>query len=268
MADNTIDVEVVPIEIVRCPRCGSRNRLLKQKKRVAYRCGECAAPLENPFLVQSIVTRRFQEIARRVSSPRFRKYIVLLMVGILVIFVVLRRPDESPPHGLNEVLTPPLQMVKIISQPAPAPLEKPAVPPRSLANGTILTELTAIGHGRFIVRNNTDRDAVVKLVDEAARHSVVAVYVTGYSSAAIEQIPEGSFVALCGQGVDWDDSAKVFRSDTSFGKFDQNLNFVTKVERSEHQIIRRHQYITLELAPSITGNITRSKISEETFLEY
>jgi hypothetical protein len=185
-----------------------------------------------------------------------------------VAVAVLRNRDEPPPNGLNKNSTPPLQMVKIGSQPSPAPLEKPAVPQRSLANGTILTELTAIGPGRFIVQNNTDRDAVVKLVDEAARHSVVAVYLTSYSSATIEQIPEGSFVALCGQGVDWDDNAKVFTREKSFGKFDQDLNFVTKVERSEHQIIQRHQYITLELAPSITGNITRSKISEKTFLEY
>jgi len=285
MDDNMIDAEVVAAEIVRCPQCGSRNRLLKQKKRVTYRCGGCAAPLENPFAAKSIIKRRFQEIARRIP-PGVLKYIVPFAIAILAMIVALRKPDTPPASTLMPKLTPtstpgptpaptlnngpspPSQIKGINAQPSPPPQEEPASPPNSLANGTILGGFKAIGHGKFTIQNDTDRDAVVKLIDEAARHSVVAIYVTAYNSAVVDEIPEGSFVALFAQGIDWNDKARNFKRKKSFWQFDRNLNFTTKTERSGNQIIQGYPYITLELAPSIDGNMKRSKITEETYSKY
>ncbi len=270
--ENPIDVEVVPDEIVRCPRCGSRNRLLKQKRRVAYRCGGCAAPLENPFATGSIIKRRIQGIARWISAANAGKLVGLAVVGILVLVAVLRNRDQQPPRGPEDVSSPPAKTLAIESSPSPPPArpppEAPPVPPRSLENGTTLTELTAVGHGTFVIHNDSERDAVIKLVDEAARHSVVSVYVTAYHWTTIDEVPDGRFSVLCGQGVDWDDNAGEFKREKSFGKFDQDFDFTMKVEQTERQIIHRYKSITLEIAPSIAGNITRSEISEKAFLEY
>ncbi len=267
--DNPIDVEIIPDEIVRCPQCGSRNRLLKQKRRVAYRCGGCAAPLENPFAMESIIKRRFQEIARRISTPNAGKLLGLLVVGMLVLAAVLRNRDHRPSPESDKGLSPPAKTLTIESSPSPPPPpQTPAVPPRSLENGTILTELTTIGHGTFIIHNDSERDTVIKLVDEAARRSVVSVYVTAYHWTTIDEVPDDRFAVLCGQGVDWDDNAGDFKREKSFGKFDQDFDFTMKIEQTEQQIIHRYKSITLEIAPSIAGNITRSAISEKTFLEY
>jgi hypothetical protein len=262
-------VEVVPFEIVRCRRCGSRNRILKQKRPVTYRCGGCATQLENPFAQKSRIKHRIQGITRAASSPVVRKYTALLVVGILVVVAVLQKSDErqQAPRGLSNSLTPSISVKTSSEQPAPS-LETPAVPPRSLENGTILIGLTERGPGKFTIQNDTRLDAVVKLVDELRRHSVVAVYVRAYGTTTIDGIPEGSFVALSGQGVDWDDIAKVFKREKSFGRFNQYLDFTTRVEHTEHQTIYRNKFVTLEIAPSFLGNITQSEISESAFSEY
>jgi hypothetical protein len=49
---------------------------------------------------------------------------------------------------------------------------------------------------------------------------------------------------------------------------DQKFDFNTRVEYTENQVIHRNKFVTLELAPSIEGNITRSEISEEEFARY
>lgn len=146
--------------------------------------------------------------------------------------------------------------------------EIPTGPPKSLNNGTILTDLIDVGHGQFLVKNDTDRDAVVKLVDENKRQTVVAVYVRAHNAAMVDEIPEGVFAVLCGQGVDWDDSVNFFKRKRSYGKFEPDLDFTMTIEQSGRQIIRRYKSVSLELAPSVLGNITESDISENTFLEY
>jgi hypothetical protein len=286
MDDNTIDVEVVSEEIIRCPQCGTRNRLLKQKKLVAYRCGGCATPLENPFAQKSTNKRRFQGLGKRASSPAMRKFVGLFVVGILVVIAVLRRSDEpSPPRRSLINDTPRVQLERIDPPPSPRPasspqkevpvppanpprVETPAAPPRSLGNGTILVELPATGPGRFTIENETRHDAVVKLVDEAAKYLMVAVYVRAHSSTTVERMPEGNFAALCAEGVDWDDSVRNFKRQRSFWKVDQKFDFNTRDEYTGNQVIHRYKVVTLELAPSIEGNITRSEINEEEFAKY
>ena len=286
MDDNTIDVEVVAVEIVRCRRCGARNRLRKQEKLVAYRCGGCATPLENPFAQKPIKQRRFQGMARRASSPAMRKFIGLFVVGILVAIAVFRRSGESSPPTRSLINDAPRMQLERVGPPpslpppssplvegsaapaSPPRVETPAAPPRSLGNGAILVELPARGPGRFTVENDTRHDAVVKLVDEPARYLMVAVYVRAHSSTTIDHVPEGNFAALCAEGVDWDDAIKNFKRQRSFWKVDQKFDFNTRVEYTENQVIHRNKFVTLELAPSIEGNITRSEISEEEFARY
>jgi len=255
MKDNTIDIEAVPVEIVRCPRCGARNRLLKQERQVAYRCGGCGATLANPFV----------KLSRRPSSWVIGKYIGMIVVAVVVVVAVMRNTDPQPPHAPSPLFTP-----------APPPIVSAALPPppetgnfaKSLENGTILTDLVETGHGKFTVQNYTDRDAVVKLVDETRRRVVVAFYVTAYNSATVDEIPDGSFAVLCGQGEDWDDLRKDFKRKKSFGQFKPDMDFTPKIEQTERQIIRRYRSNSLELAPSVDGNITNSDISEKAFRQY
>jgi hypothetical protein len=285
MKDNSIDIEVVPVEIVRCPRCGSRNRLVKQERHAGYRCGGCGTPLENPFASYSILKRCFQGIARRNSSRLLGKFIGALVIA-LVIFAILQNHDQQPAHSLEPGLVVPPKVLTIDSQasrpaaPSPEPLfsrsrqvsppslETPAVPPRSLENGTILADVINAGHSQFTVDNGTDRDAVIKLIDQTKGETVVTIYVTAHSSATANLIPEGIFTALCGQGVDWDDKSYAFTRERSFEKFEPDLDFTMKLKQSGGQTVREYKHVKLGLAPSVLGEMREADISEKTFLEY
>ena len=211
-------------------------------------------------------------------------------MAIVVVAVVMRHQDPQPSlPTFRSFPTPPAPIATanprssplasltvpasahptIFPQPAsPPPLEVPEALPNSLENGTILTDMMEMGHGKFTVKNDTDRDAVVKLIDERRRQTAVAFYITAYGTATIDEVPDRSFVVLCGQGVDWDDNARVFKKDRSFEKLKPDMDFSIKVEQTESQIIRRYQIITLEPAPRVDGNIKHSGISEKAFLEY
>jgi hypothetical protein len=286
MKDNTVDVEVVAAEIVRCPRCGARNRLVKQQEHVGYRCGGCWASLANPFV-------RFSSIKR---SLTIGKFIAGLVGAIVLVSVVLRPHEPSSTTGINSTVRFPPQLVPshptawtppvppreggplfpaLKTRTAPPlemrPLpsrETPSTPPRSLENGTILFDVINAGHNKFTVENGTDRDAVVKLIDSTRRQTVVAIYVTAHSSATANLIPEGTFTALCGQGVDWDDKINFFTRNRSFEKFEPDLNFTMTLRQEGRQIIHEYHYVSLGLEPSVTGEMTKSDMSEQTFMEY
>lgn len=288
MKDDPIDIEVVPVEIVRCPRCGTRNRLVKQERIAGYRCPACGTMLENPFTRRSIFKRRVPSRAGRDSAELGRKFIGGFVIA-LALFAILQHRDLQPARSLDEGLVVPPKVVAIDSQRSPLAsspsasqqplfsrprydlpphLETPLPPPRSLENGTILADVINAGHGVLTVDNGTDRDAVIKLIDQTKGETVVAIYVTANSSASVDEIPEGIFTALCGQGVDWDDKTYAFTRKRSFEKFEPDLDFTMKLKQSGRQIIREYKHVNLGLAPSIGGVMREADISEKAFMEY
>jgi len=297
MKDNAIDVEVVPVEIVRCPRCGARNRLLKQERHVGYRCGGCWGPLANPFERISIVKRCFQAIAPRNPRRGIGGIIGAFLVALIVVAIVTHQnkppassgidliptippqpvvshskpwiPVASPPT--DPVVFPPAQsrtIPPIDIMPTPRPMERPTTPPKSLENGTILLDVINAGHSEFTVDNGTDRDAVIKLIDSGKRQTVVAFYVRAQESVTADLIPEGTFTVLCGQGVDWDDAVNFFKRKRSFQKFEPDMDFTMKLVQTRDQIIHQYKHNSLQLQPSITGEMKESDISETTFMQY
>ena len=295
MNDNSINVEVVPVEIVRCPRCGTRNRLVKQERHVGYRCGGCWAPLANPFERFSMIKRCFQGLARRNSGRGIGKWIAAFLAAFIVVAIVIRQQEPPRASGLDLTSTVPAQPMGSHSKawipPVPPP-DKPAVfprwknrpvpqleirqpppetpppPPRSLENGTILADVINAGHSVFTVDNSTDRDAVVKLIDQNKGQTVVAIYVTAHNSATANLIPEGTFTVLCGQGLDWDDKINFFTRQRSFEKVEPELDFTMTLRQDGRQIIREYKHRSLQLEPSITGELKESDISEKMFMEY
>lgn len=100
-------------------------------------------------------------------------------------------------------------------------------PPQSLASGTLVSEPADIGHGTLTVDNGTERDAVIKVLDEQNTRIVVAFYVRGGTKASIHKLPDGNFRVFYALGKDWDSTGKTFTRDKAFGRFENELNFVT-----------------------------------------
>lgn len=304
MSDDAIDVEVVPNKVVRCPRCGARNRLVRQERDVGYRCGNCWTALANPFARFVAIKRCFEVLGRSRTSQRMAKFIATVVVAIVAFALVMHhepppgngtglvttipqasvraRPSVaiapapqlegaagSPPLGSSPVFPPPKVQLTPSQQAARSlALRTPLPPPRSLENGTILVDVINAGHGIFTVDNSTDRDAVVKLVDQSKGQTVVAIYVRAHDSATVDEIPEGVFTVLCGQGVDWDESINFFTRKRAFEKFQPDLDFTTTLKRTGDRIIREYKNISLGLAPTIGGEMRESDMSENSFMEY
>lgn len=227
MSDDIIDVQVVEEQIVACPGCGRRNRIHMREREVGYRCGACRTNLPNPFAAKPAYPKLVSAVVRRFRSSR--RGIALVFCASLVLLVLrvafFSADTKTQTHRLPSPALTPLKVDAIPTNDAARSQYPP--PTRSLTNGTVLSEFSGLGSGTLTIDNGTAHDAVVKVVDERARHPVVVFYVCAGSTATIEHIPDGDFRVIFAVGTDWDSAARTFTRDKSFAKFDEQLAFVT-----------------------------------------
>jgi hypothetical protein len=141
-------------------------------------------------------------------------------------------------------------------------------PARSLANGAVLSDFSAPGGGTLTIDNGTIHDAVIKVVDEHARQTVVAFYVCAGRTASLEHMPDGDFRVIFAAGTDWDAAAGTFTRDKSFAKFDRQLVFVTGERPRGYDVSKDYSRFTLTLHSVAQGNDKTTRIGEEEFLRY
>ena len=275
MNNEVIDAEVIEDHVVPCPRCGQRNRVVKQARRIGYRCGACKTGLPNPFGIGFRLSQVVKATARSIKSSSSKWRPVLWIVGVLVLVVVaVVLVPPNPPWRQNDWPTPRLpqipQQSSVQFQPQVYPIQpaKPLPPPRSLANGTMITELSRIGNGTLKIDNGTTHDAVIKVVDERAAKIVVAFYVCAGRVAQIEHIPDGDFRVLFAGGMDWDADVGNFTRDKAFAKFDEALDFVTTRTTKGYEVYKKYSVFTLTLHAVLNGNAKTTNVDEEEFLKY
>ena len=201
----------------------------------------------------------------------------LAVIGILFFYsdtptdVAPTRPS-APASAAADAIPVPSGTVSVPRYQQAQPLEtapSPALPPpRTLVNGTMISKLSLIGNGRLTVQNGTGRDAVIKVVDEPARLSVVAFYVSAGQTASVEQLPDGDFRVLFASGTDWDSAAGTFTRDKTFAKFYSVLNFVTTESTRADGVYTQYSTFTLTLHKVVHGNAKTSKVQEADFLKY
>ncbi|MGD0412989.1 MAG: hypothetical protein ABSC18_14960 [Verrucomicrobiota bacterium] len=190
MSDDIIDVQAVEEQIVACPKCGQRNRVLKHDRPVAFRCGACRTELTNPFAVGPWHSPAILTAVRNLRIWRHRVALTLLAGLALLILGFIFFCSRKPPHQLTQTLAHAHdQATQPLTPPTKQPLQpstsaelafKPDVPdvsnqqiepilrpPRSLPNGTLLSDLSDVGDGTLTIENGTAYDGDVKLIDYA-----------------------------------------------------------------------------------------------------
>lgn len=257
MHTDIIDVKVAEDQIVACPNCGQRNRVQKQGSHVSFRCGSCRTKLPNPFALGPRFARTVSSFARGSGSSKRRIVVGLFAILVLVLVVFISSPSSTPTQNL-----PRYQQVQPIQPVVPLP------PPRRLDNGTVITELSRIGNGTLTIDNGTGHDAVIKVVNEQARRTVVTFYVCSGQTARVEHIPDGDFRVIFGSGSDWDSSVGTFTREKSFAKFDRELDFVTAQRTQGDDVYSQYSVFTLTLHRVVHGNATTTNVGEEEFLKY
>lgn len=274
MRPDFIDAEVIEDQIVACPNCGQRNRILKQDRRVSYRCGSCRTKLTNPFAATSRFSQTVSAAARRlVGSSRLRVALVVFAVLALAVVGFNLLPDDTSPSrddGKLSRLPPPSSdhPAESFQQVYPIHADPPLPPPRSLANGTLTTELSVVGKGTLKIDNGTRHDAVIKVVDEDARRTIVGLYVCAGQTASFAYIPDGNFRIIFASGTDWDGVVGNFTRDKSFAKFDEDLDFVTTRRTQGDSVYRQYSVFTLTLHRVVNGNAKTTNVGEDEFLKY
>lgn len=138
--------------------------------------------------------------------------------------------------------------------PAPTPL-----PERRLANGRLVDSQRRTGSGQLKVDNDTEHDAVVKLVQ--AGKPIVSVYVGKGSNATVEKINDGIYELFYTTGTDWDDQLKTFTRSCQFTRFEESAKFATvRVEGGREYTIQ-----SIGLKPRIGGNAPTVMVPAESF---
>jgi hypothetical protein len=269
MRTDIIDVQAVENRIVACPNCGQRNRTHKQDRRVNYRCGSCGTELPNPFAVASGFAQNVGAAGRFTGSSWHRVALVFCAVVALVVVGFILLPTSAPLDRNDWRASPEPQLssqqpAQSFQQVYPIQTAQSLPPPRSLANGASITELSRIGKGTLKIDNGTGHDAVIKVVDEKAGRAVVAFYVCAGRSASIERIPDGYFRIIFASGTDWDAAAGSFTRDKLFAKFDKELDFVTTQRTQGYE----YSVFTLTLHRVVHGNAKTTVIGEDEFLKY
>ena len=196
MNDEIIDVEAVEEKVVRCPKCGQRNRLYRQRKGGrAYRCARCRTGLQNPFIGWR-PSRKQLEIAGAVLG-------VLFCLSVIAWKVYKWR--------------------KITAANPTAPVEAMLGP----MNGTILRNPEQPGTGTLSVNDTLDTDAVIKIVKgtNADTGTVMSFYVQQHRVAKARGIPPGRYHVLFATGSHWDGLLDTFTKDDLYYRFDREFDY-------------------------------------------
>lgn len=257
MNEEIIDVEAIQAEIVSCPRCGQRNRLVRQSREVQFKCGRCSTALDNPFArIQRTSTIQVWLRAIRKGKSFWTFGLGGAVLFILVLFAALafQISDEAPTIS-NESF-----------RPKSFPAERSDLPPpRQLANNSVLIRnIQSDGHGILSVHNGNRQDAVIFLVDAVRDLPVYGFYTRNNNRSLIEGIPDGKYRVLFSTGVDWDDDRQSFTRTQAFAIFEDTMDFTTKRTRAGIE----YSTIELTLHPVFGGTATTESIDESTFLRY
>lgn len=99
----------------------------------------------------------------------------------------------------------------------------------SLENGTIFTKNVSYfnGLGVLKIKNWTNSDVIVKLVNIWINKSIFTVYLKSNSNYNINDISNGKYKLFFNQWNDWDDNIKAFLINSSYEVFEDDFNFTT-----------------------------------------
>ncbi len=196
------------------------------------------------------------------------KRIIFILVGVAVIILIANLANNSDSDSnKNNLITPPLPTSQ------PPTVKSNLKPPQeyvSLPNGTIINSDTLYldGLGELKIDNGTDMDALAKLVKSYPHKSVYTVYIKAKSIYKITGISDGYYDLYFAHGRDWDRINQKFLVNTSYSKFEDGFDFVTKDEYLSDSINTRYTIFEVTLHPVFGGSAETDSVSENEFNQF
>jgi hypothetical protein len=125
----------------------------------------------------------------------------------------------------------PCETLRVADELPPTPLPAPTAVPAPIAAPRPATDLlsrsaSSSGPGELLIKNGTDSDGVVLLVD-AAGSPVQAAYIRTGESFRMTQIADGAYRLYFSKGEGWDAARKEFTRNVTRQRFADTLTFVS-----------------------------------------
>ncbi len=119
------------------------------------------------------------------------------------------------------------------------------------------------GYGSLFIENNTETDAIAKLVDLSTEKTHQQIYIQSRSSFKINGVKSGKYNLKFSLGKNYSSDAKKFLTDESFEKFDETLDFTAVRNGSRIEWMNYNA----SLGKTVGGNARTSPISAADFAD-
>jgi hypothetical protein len=119
----------------------------------------------------------------------------------------------------------PCETLRVIDELPPTPLPAPTAVPRP-ATKLLARSASNSGPGELLIKNGTDSDGIVILI-EAADRPVQAAYIRAAQSFRMTEIADGTYRLYFSKGEGWDPARKEFSRNITRQRFADTLAFVS-----------------------------------------
>lgn len=119
------------------------------------------------------------------------------------------------------------------------------------------------GYGSLFIENNTETDAIAKLVDLSSGKTYQQVFIQSRSRFEIKGVKSGNYNLMFSLGKNYSPDAKKFLTNESFEKFDETLDFTARRNGGRIEWMNYNA----SLGKTVGGNARTSPISAADFAD-
>lgn len=186
-----------------------------------------------------------EDITRQLNKIKSKGILVLFVIFLIIIFISNNNSGTLPINETKKTYT-------------------------ALPHGSIVySSLYYLGGlGELTIENGTERDAVVKLVNNFIDKSIFTVYVSSKNTYTIRNISDGNYKLFFNSGKDYSATSTKFLINSSYLKFKDDFTFITKEIQYYDSIDTRYSTFKVTLHPVVGGTAKTDNSSEAEFLKY
>jgi len=193
------------------------------------------------------------------------KLFILIVVALLFFIGLYVKNNKPIPPPISVITDNQLELNNIpeISQKNP----KDYI---SLQNGTVFSKKSYYlnGLGELQIKNGTNLDAIVKLVNMTINKSILTVYIKANSTYTIKNVKDGNYKLFFNLGNDWNSQIKAFNINSSYKVFEDLFDFTTREYEEGDYIRTRYSKFEVTLNPVIGGQAKTDNVNAVEFANY
>lgn len=253
-----------------CPHC---RRILVERIETSYQQQSQNLHQETKTSTNKHPKIDFDRLTKNFKSGNFKKYVPILALLLLIIFIIIQKEKNSTHITYNSdpiSVIPNNENLSVELGDTPVVHTKDTKAYISLPNGTVLSKNSYYlkGLGQLKIDNGTKLDAIAKLVNISTNKSIFTVYIKADSAYNISKISNGNYKLFFNLGNDWVTGTKAFAINSSYKVFEENFDFTTREYEEGDYVRTQYATFSVTLNPVIGGQAETENISAVEFANY